>query len=130
METYQSKQVKNSTEPMIVFDICYKKNKKKKLVGNMVLYLVAALNSPSTFNAGLKKNPQLGFLTVAFSVHFHRYVASCGIKRVYHRAFFYFPLFKILPITGTRCFSFAALPCSAFQCSIREAEMGSCVRHG
>lgn len=62
--------------------------KKKKKVGGKYVFVLAALYSPSIFNTGLKKNPQLGFLTVAFSVHFHRYVASCGIKRVYDRAFF------------------------------------------
>lgn len=82
-------------------------------MGNTFLHLFAALNCPSTFNASLKENSSARLFNCSC-------VASCGIKRAYERAFFYFLLFKILHITGTRCFSFAALPCSTSQCGIRE----------
>lgn len=129
MKTYLNKQVKNSTEPRIVFDICYL---KKKANGKYVFVLICCIELPQYFQCRPKENSSSEIFNSSIFCSFPQVCSQLCHKDSHddNRPFFSFLLFKILPITGTRCFSFAALPCSAFQCGVREAEMGSCVRHG
>lgn len=57
------------------------KKKKKSWCGIHFCTYLLHWTPPVLLMQAWKKTPQLGFLTVAFSFHFHKYVTSRGIKR-------------------------------------------------